>query len=86
MAKSKNYEARLIKDFLKWVESKHFTIMENGSFKGNNMFFNQRPKPNNTMKIDIRLEMRRPSQSDMDEWVDLFLKKYDEKEDSEILG
>lgn len=87
MSKNKNYESRMIKDFLTWIEDKHFVIMENGSFKSNSMYFNQKPQSGETVKVNIRLEMRRPKREDLEDWIDIFLKRYDkESEDSVILG
>ena len=74
-------DKKLILDFLTYVEKpgsqNGWMLMDKGNFKSNSMFFNEIPKPGDKTKVRISMTMERPTVEQIDDMVDLFLKKRD---------
>ena len=72
-------DADLIRDFLEYVEKpgsqNGYMLMDKGNFRSNSMFFNEIPKPGDKTKVRISMTMERPTLEQVDDLIDLFLKK-----------
>jgi len=72
-------DKKLIRGFLDYIEKEGSqsgcVLMNKGNFKSNSMYFNEMPKKGDKTLVNVRFTMERPSDEDVDDYIELFLKK-----------
>lgn len=72
-------DKKLIRDFLTHVEKEGsqsgYILVNKGNFKSNSMYHNEVPRHGDKTLVNIRFTMERPSLDEVDDQIELFLKK-----------
>ena len=70
-------EQKLLTEFIQYLEDKDYVIMKQGLMKSNSIWYNEAPKKGDKTIVNIVYKSERPSDDEMDDRIELFLKQKD---------
>ena len=72
-------DSKLIKDFLSYLEqegkSNGYILCDKGSWDNQSLFYRKIPPKGETTRVRIDFSIARPSQEEIDDRIEMFLKK-----------
>ena len=66
----------MLKDFLLYLEEKDLMIIKDTMFTSSKSWYNKKPKRGDTAHISINYDSKFPSDGELDDLTELFLKNY----------